>query len=131
MRLPALTMMFLAAFPAFAQEEPIQQTITSQFEALQADDFAAAFGLASPTIQGLFGTPENFGLMVQNGYPMVYRPSDVQMLDLREVAGALYQRVLVRDANGRGFMLDYQMVETPDGWRINGVDLLPQPDVGA
>jgi Domain of unknown function (DUF4864) len=131
MRLPALTMMFLAAFPAFAQEEPIQQTITSQFEALQADDFAAAFGLASPTIQGLFGTPENFGLMVQNGYPMVYRPSDVQMLDLREVAGALYQRVLVRDAEGRGFMLDYQMVETPDGWRINGVDLLPQPDVGA
>jgi Domain of unknown function (DUF4864) len=55
----------------------------------------------------------------------------VQMLDLREVAGALYQRVLVRDAEGRGFMLDYQMVETPDGWRINGVDLLPQPDVGA
>lgn len=131
MRLTALTMIFLAAFPAFAQEEPIQETITSQFKALQADDFVAAFGYASPTIQGLFGTPENFGLMVQSGYPMVYRPSDVQMLDLREVAGALYQRVLVRDAEGRGFMLDYQMVETEDGWRINGVDLLPQPDVGA
>ena len=45
--LGAACLFAMAAFPAFAQEEPIQQTITSQFEALQADDFAAAFGLAS------------------------------------------------------------------------------------
>jgi hypothetical protein len=131
MRLPALTLMLLAAWPAFAQEEPIQSTINSQFEALQADDFVTAFSFASPTIQSMFGTPENFGLMVQNGYPMVYRPADVQMLELREIAGFLYQRVLVRDAAGRGYMFDYQMIETADGWKINGVDLLPQPDVGA
>ncbi len=131
MRLSALTLLLLTAFPAVAQEEPIQQTITAQLDALQADDFATAFSFASPTIQGLFGTPENFGLMVQNGYPMVYRPSDVTMLDLREIAGALYQRVLVRDAQGRGFMLDYQMIETPEGWKINGVDLLPTTDLGA
>lgn len=131
MRLPALTMLLLAAWPAFAQEEPIQSTITLQLQALGADDFVTAFSYASPTIQGLFGTPENFGMMVQNGYPMVYRPADVKMLDLREVAGIQYQRVLVRDAEGRGFMLDYQMIETPEGWKINGVDLLSQPDVGA
>lgn len=131
MRLSALTMLFLAAWPAFAQEEPIQQTINSQLEALQADDFEAAFGYASPMIQGLFGTPENFGMMVQSGYPMVYRPADVQMLDLRDIAGRLYQRVLVRDAEGRGFMLDYQMIETSEGWKINGVEMLAQPDVGA
>ena len=131
MRLPALTLMLLAAWPALAQEAPIQSTITSQIEAFQADDFAAAFSFASPTIQGLFGTPENFGAMVQSGYPMVYRPADVQMLDLREIAGRLYQRVLLRDGQGRGYMLDYQMVETEEGWRINGVDLVTQPDVGA
>ncbi len=130
MRLPVLTMLLLAAFPAFAQEEPIQQTINSQLEALQADDFATAFSFASPTIQGLFGTAENFGAMVRNAYPMVYRPADIQMLELREIAGNLYQRVLVTDANGRGFMLDYQMIETTEGWRIDGVDLLPQPEVG-
>ena len=123
MRLPALTLMLLAAWPALAQEAPIQSTITSQIEAFQADDFAAAFSFASPTIQGLFGTPENFGAMVQSGYPMVYRPADVQMLDLREIAGRLYQRVLLRDGQGRGYMLDYQMVETEEGWKINGVDL--------
>ncbi len=131
MRLPALTLMLLAAWPALAQEAPIQSTITSQIEAFQADDFAAAFSFASPTIQGLFGTPENFGAMVQSGYPMVYRPADVQMLDLREIAGRLYQRVLLRDGQGRGYMLDYQMVETEEGWKINGVDLVTQPDVGA
>jgi hypothetical protein len=130
MRLSVLTLLLLAAFPAFAQEEPIQQTINSQLEALQADDFATAFSFASPTIQGLFGTAENFGAMVQNGYPMVYRPADIQMLELREIAGNLYQRVLVTDANGRGFMLEYQMIETTEGWRIDGVDLLPQPEVG-
>ena len=117
--------------PAFAQGNPIEDTITGQIEAFQADDFAAAFGFASKTIQGIFGTPENFGLMVQNGYPMVYRSAEVQMLDQREIAGSIYQRVLVRDGAGRGFILDYQMVETAEGWRINGVDILPQPDVGA
>ena len=130
MRLSVLTLLLLAAFPAFAQEEPIQQPIHSQLEALQADDFATAFSFASPTIQGLFGTAENFGAMVQNGYPMVYRPADIQMLELREIAGNLYQRVLVTDAHGRGFMLEYQMIETTEGWRIDGVDLLPQPEVG-
>lgn len=131
MRLAVLTTFLLAAFPVVAQEDPIQSTIEQQIEALQADDFATAFSYASPTIQGLFGTPENFGQMVQLGYPMVYRPSDVQMLDLRDIAGALYQRVLIRDAEGRGFLLDYQMIETPDGWKINGVDMLRQPEVGA
>jgi hypothetical protein len=120
-----------AAWPAFGQEEPIQSTITSQFEAIGADDFATAFSYASPNIQGLFGNAETFGAMIQSGYPMVYRPADVKMLELRDVAGRLYQRVLVRDENGRGYMLDYQMIETEDGWKINGVNLLPQPDVGA
>lgn len=131
MRLPALFLCLAAAFPAVAQEEPIQDTINSQLQALQADDFAGAFSFASPTIQGLFGTPENFGMMVMQGYPMVYRPSDVKMLDLRDVGGILFQRVLVRDADGRGFMLEYQMIETAEGWKINGVNLAAAPDVGA
>lgn len=131
MRLTVLTTLLLAAFPATAQQEPIQSTIEQQIEALQADDFATAFTFASPTIQGLFGTPENFGMMVQQGYPMVYRPAEVQMLDLRDISGRLYQRVLIRDAEGRGFVLDYQMIETPEGWKINGVDMAQQPDLGA
>ena len=119
------------ALPAAAQEAPIQETIQRQIEAFQADDFARAFTFASPTIKGMFGTPENFGAMVKNGYPMVYRPADVQMMDLREVAGNLWQRVRITDQAGAGWYLDYMMVETAEGWQINAVQILPAPDVGA
>lgn len=118
------------AVPAVAQEAPIQDTIQSQIEAFQADDFARAFTYASPTIKGMFGTPENFGAMVKQGYPMVYRPSEVQMMELREVAGNLWQRVRITDRAGAGWYLDYMMVETAEGWQINAVQILPAPDVG-
>lgn len=116
--------------PAAAQEEPIQNTIQNQLDAFQADDFARAFTFASPLIKGIFGSPENFGAMVSQGYPMVYRNSDVTMLELREVAGNLWQRVMITDQSGRTHLLDYQMIETAEGWQINAVQLLPAPDIG-
>jgi hypothetical protein len=124
-----LTAAFLA-FPATAQEEPIRNTIQGQIDAFLADDFAKAFTYASPTIKGIFGTPENFGAMVKQGYPMVYRPADVEMQELREVAGNLWQRVRVVDQAGAAWYLDYMMIETAEGWQINAVQLLPAPDIG-
>ena len=126
----ALLLASVLALPAVAQEGPIRQTIQSQIDAFLADDFARAFSFASPTIKGLFGTPENFGAMVKNGYPMVYRPVEVEMLELREVAGNLWQRVRVVDQGGKAHFLDYMMVETPEGWQINAVQILPAPDIG-
>jgi hypothetical protein len=119
------------ALPVAAQEEPIRETIRNQIDAFIADDFARAFTYASPNIKGIFGTPENFGAMVKNGYPMVYRPAEVEMGALREIAGNLWQRVRVVDQAGVAWYLDYMMVETPDGWQINAVQLMPAPDVGA
>lgn len=122
----------LLASAAFAQSDEIRGVIRSQIDAFLKDDFATAFTYASPGIQGIFVTPENFGAMVRNGYPMVWRPADVDFGELREVGGRLWQRVVVRDADGRIHMLDYQMVQGADGeWRINGVQLLRAPDVGA
>jgi Domain of unknown function (DUF4864) len=131
MRLSVLVLSLMLALPAAAQEEPIRKTIQSQIDAFLADDFARAFTFASPNIQGIFGTPENFGAMVKNGYPMVYRPAEVEMGALREIAGNLWQRVRVVDQAGAAWFLDYMMVETPEGWQINAVQLLPAPDVGA
>jgi hypothetical protein len=122
------------ALPAAAQAPDragIEATIRSQIDAFLADDFATAFTFASPSIKGIFGTPENFGAMVRNGYPMVHRPTAVQMLDLREVAGRLWQRVMVTDAAGTTHLLDYQMVPGEGGWQINGVQLLRGAGVGA
>jgi hypothetical protein len=131
MRLSTVFALFMLAAPAAAQEVPIQDTIRAQIQAFQADDFALAFTFASPNIHALFGSPEAFGKMVREGYPMVYRPADIAMLDLRVIGGAYWQRVRVTDAKGRAYWLDYQMVEGPEGWRINAVQMQEAPDVGA
>lgn len=109
----------------------IENTIQSQINAFLMDDFPKAFTYASPMIQGLFGTPENFGNMVRNGYPMVWRPDEVRYLELREISGRLWQKVMIRDGAGTLHFLDYQMVQGPDGWMINGVQTLQPPQVGA
>ncbi len=129
--LACLTFCLCLGGPAMAQETPIQSTITAQIDALKRGDFVTAFTFASPNIKGIFGSPENFGRMVREGYPMVYRPSAVKMLELREVAGGLWQKVLVTDAEGRSHMLDYQMIETAEGWQINAVQLLKAAGLGA
>ena len=120
-----------SAEDTLAPEPGIEATIGGQIDAFLVDDFAQAFTFASPNIQGMFGSSELFGQMVRQGYPMVWRPGDVQFLELRNVAGNLWQRVLIRDQAGGVHMLDYQMVETVDGWRINGVQILQAPDVSA
>ena len=114
-----------------APEPGIEATIGAQIEAFLVDDFAEAFSYASPNIQGMFGNSDRFGQMVQNGYPMVWRPGEVTYLELRDVAGALWQRVMIRDRLGGVHMLDYQMIDVGGDWRINGVQLLRAPDVGA
>lgn len=116
---------------AIAQNAEIEANITAQIQAFKADDFSTAFTFASPNIQRLFGTPENFGVMVRRGYPMVWRPADVRFLELREVAGALWQKVMITDRDGRVHILDYQMVQQESGWKINGVQLLGNSDPAA
>lgn len=130
----SLVLLCLPVLSAQAQEArnpAIETVIQQQFDAFRAEDVGTAFSFASPNIKGMFGTPENFGRMVRNGYPMVWRPAEVQFLDLRRVAGNLWQRVMVTDQAGRTHLLDYQMIETDQGWQINGVQILPQAGVGA
>lgn len=114
-----------------AQEADIQATIDSQLQAFQIDDFGAAFEFASPNLQRLFQTPENFQRMVTQGYPMVWRPGEVRYLELREQGDSYWQRVMITDRNGRVHILDYRMLETADGWRINGVQILDSSDFSA
>ena len=109
----------------------IQGVIGDQIEAFRADDFATAFTFASPMIQSMFGTPENFGRMVQQGYPMVWRPADVRFGGLTERQGRLFQSVVITDVGGRGHLLEYEMIPTGDAWEINGDRFLPQDALGA
>ncbi|WP_400086005.1 DUF4864 domain-containing protein [Yoonia sp. R78084] len=123
---------WMVATAAFAQDsDAIETVIGNQLEAFNDRDISEAWQYASPNIKRLFGDPGNFGMMVQQGYPMVWDNADVRFLELRDLGGMIWQKVMVRDAQGGLHILDYQMIETPQGWQINGVRLLPAPDVGA
>ncbi|MEB8385915.1 DUF4864 domain-containing protein [Rhodobacteraceae bacterium KMM 6894] len=106
---------------AAAQDTPIEDVISAQIEAFKLDDFERAFTYASSTIQQTFGDAERFGVMVQRGFPMVWRPADVTFLGLETRNGALRQDVLVRDGAGASHVLEYEMIEGETGWKINGV----------
>jgi len=118
-----VSVLFLT-FPAIAQREPVTAVIGSQISAFLNNDTETAFSYASPSIRRLFGTPDRFGEMVRQGYPMVWRPAEVRYLQLREVAGSLWQRVMITDQNGAVHLLDYQMVKPDKSWKINAVQLL-------
>ena len=129
--LAACAMLLALAGMVRAQDSgAIEDVIGGQLEAFNQRDVEMAWTYASPMIQGMFGNSANFGMMVQRGYPMVWTNSDVRYLELREIGGRLWQKVLVRDENGGLHILDYQMIETENGWQINGVSILPAPDVG-
>lgn len=117
--------------PAAAQDTDIRGVISSQIDAFKADDFNTAFSFAAPTIQNIFRTPENFGRMVSQGYPMVWRPADVEYLELRQENGAIFQDLRITDAEGRVHLLEYRMTEMATGWKISGVRLLEAAGVAA
>lgn len=135
----------LAPLPALAQGEvqseaqgevqgeaaAIEAVILDQLADFNARDVSGAWEHASPTIQGLFGTPERFGSMVEAGYPMVWTNRSAEFLDIEDRGGALHQEVLVRDAEGAGWVLDYEMVEVEGRWRIDGVLVEPAPELAA
>ena len=121
-----------ASAPVQAQQDDIRDVISSQIDAFKVDDFETAFTFAAPSIQNLFQTPENFGRMVSNGYPMVWRPADVTYLDLRIEDGAgVFQDVQIVDGNGDVHLLEYRMQQIGERWRISGVRLLEAPGVAA
>lgn len=125
-----------AALPASAQEAlapnpAIETVIGNQFNAFRAEDVTDAWQYASPNIQGIFGDPQNFGRMVREAFPMVWEPGAVDFIDLQTFGAVIVQRVEVVDQAGNLHYLGYAMVETDAGWRINGVQILRAPALGA
>jgi hypothetical protein len=128
-RFLAFFLLFLATCTANAQDSglsdgdqaAIRDVIGRQVEAFRRDDGDAAFGLASPDVQRLFGTSETFMTMVRNGYRPVYRPRVFEFGDIVEMNGQPAQKVRVVGPDGRRVTAFYPMVQLPDGsWRIDG-----------
>ncbi len=130
--LALLALLFGLAVPAAAQhvvspadQAAIRDVIKGQLDAFRRDDGDAAFGYASPMIQGMFGQPGVFMEMVRQGYPPVYRPRVFDFREIVELNGEIAQKVHVIGPDGRPVTAVYPMTQLPDGsWRINGCYLL-------
>jgi hypothetical protein len=121
-----------AALPDAAEQAAIRGVIEQQIDAFRRDDGDGAFGHASPGIQAMFGTPENFMAMVRSGYPSVYRPRHLEFRDLEWRNGRLVQPVLVIGPDGVPVLALYAMERQSDGnWRIDGCALAAIADKAA
>ena len=96
--------------------------IARQLDAMNRGDHAAAFAIASPTIQTMFGDAPNFMRMVELGYPQVFRSRSHRFLRLDTTDGQLIQRVLIESDAGT-VVARYEMVEIDGVWRINGCSI--------
>jgi hypothetical protein len=136
LRLPsavlAAVLLAMLAPPAPSAAQPLEPdarkaihtVIAKQIAAFRDDDGPAAFALASPTIQRLFRTPEQFMRMVRRDYHPVYRPRRVVFMELALREGQPVQRVLIYSPEGGVLSAYYVMQRLPSGeWRINGVFL--------
>src|SRR5262245_38456516 len=120
-------LVFSLAAPALAQDlsaadrSAIRDVIQRQVDAFSRDDGEGAFGYASPSIRGMFGTSEVFMDMVRQGYQPVYRPRQFDFREIVTLHGQVTQKVHVVGPDGRPVTAFYPMMQLPDGtWRING-----------
>lgn len=123
MRFPTYLLLSLGLLisPAHAQDQSIEDVIASQIDAFVAQDTNRAFSYASPNIQQLFGSPAAFGAMVQNGYPMVQNPAEVEYVDQIINDSYTIQRLRIQDQSGKNHWFAYEMIVVGEDWRINGV----------
>lgn len=112
-----------------AEAAEFQRIITGQLNAFNADDGAAAYSFAAPSIQRLFPTPEVFMSMVRQGYAPVYRRQSYAFGRIgNEMGGQPTQHVTIIDANGKAWTALYAMERQPDGsWKIAGCLLVEAP----
>ncbi|MEJ6709870.1 MAG: DUF4864 domain-containing protein [Amylibacter sp.] len=128
--LSAIAALFLMVLPMHAQQDEIRSVISGQIQSLLKDDFETAFSHAAPNIKQMFQTPERFGQMVANGYPMVHRPSEITFQELFENDGEFTQDVLLRDVQGLYHVARYTMAMIGGIWQISGVIVLDSAGVG-
>jgi Domain of unknown function (DUF4864) len=108
----------------------IHSIIQQQIDAFRADDGAAAYDFASPTIRTIFPSVEQFMDMVRGQYQPIYRPRSVAFGPLADSPLGPLQKVFLVGPDGKSYVAEYTLQRQPDGtWKIDGCVLLP--DEGA
>jgi len=110
---------------AAADRQAIEKTIRDQLDAFEREDADGAFGFATPDIQRMFGSSENFMQMVREHYEPVYRATGVQFERLAQVDGQWVQTVRLTDDEGKVWRALFTMRRQVDhGWKVGGCQLV-------
>ena len=123
-----IALLFIALLKtlAFADEsrtimEEVRYTISSQIYAFKENDVKRAYTFAAPNIQAQFPNPDIFGLMVRNGYPIIWKPKSFKFTEFKALGKTCIQRVLFRSYSGSIETYDYILKKNDDQWKIAGV----------
>lgn len=97
-----------------------QAIIEAQLAAFRQDEGAKAFSFASPDIQRVFESPENFMQMVKSNYRVVYRNAQVKFLSFQGDESFAQHVVQMVDENNALWSVLYTLEKMKDGsWRIS------------
>lgn len=108
-----------------ADEISVRSVVEAQLAALAKDDATKAFSYAAPNVRKAFGTASRFLSMVQNDYPVVYRPSSVAFLRPEGNGDEVVQRVQMQDAEGNAWLAIYSLQRQKGNlWRITGCTVI-------
>jgi len=122
------------ASPARAEEpsgaEAARAVIQSQLDAFRSESVETAYDFAAPNIQRMFPTPEVFGRMVRNGYPMVWDPAETDFLTAEPRGDTIVQRLRIVDQGGVPYIAEYIMRQVGGEWRIAGVQIKKDDSYG-
>jgi hypothetical protein len=101
--------------------EAVRYTISSQIDAFKDNDFKKAYTFAAPNIQAQFPNPDIFGLMVRNGYPVIWKPKNYKFTIFKDLGNRCIQRVLFQSYKGSLVSYDYILEKDGNLWKIAGV----------
>ena len=101
--------------------EAVRYTISSQIDAFKDNDVKKAYTFAAPNIQAQFPSPDIFGLMVRNGYPIIWKPKSYKFTTFKDLGNRCIQRVLFQSYNGSLESYDYILEKNGSVWKIAAV----------
>ncbi len=124
--LVALFSVFLLKSAVFADEgkivrKEVRDTISLQIDAFKQNDIKKAYTFASANIRAQFPNPEVFGLMVRNGYPVIWKPKSFKFARFKDLGNRCIQRVLFQSYDGSLETYDYILEKDDNLWKIAGV----------
>jgi hypothetical protein len=122
--------LMLVSVPFAHAEDPVaeaQAVISSQIDALIADDAAKAYSYASPDIRSLYPDKDTFITMVQKNYEPVYHAGNYAFGRSKLIGGGelVFQEVMISAKEGRDWTAIYEMRLMDDGsYKVNGVRII-------